>query len=482
MTPTNERANKAITTRRGDAARMASWWARCALTIPPIAAVAALAVIAAGNTQWSSDPWRTARSAILWGTCVFILASRAWIVTTLERLSSASTGFRGSAPVGSMGGISAVLLAGMPLLLIVVAGEMIPAEGRVTRNARLLLLAPVCLLVLADWYRVRRELMRASLEAGPGQPGAHPETVVEDLLFRVTWIAGCTLTLLAITNALWSDKVRWQAMRPFLYSASLIYLVILWQSHGAAGKLLSQLPRAVRDRYRRKRAFTKRRAREVTLRSHFATRNWVRDDDRDRDRSASTRMIIEALKLRDGMRVAEVGCGGGYFALRMAEHVGRTGRVFATDVETELVARLGEIARRRRLVQLRALAVDRYEPLRGIASLDRVLAANVYLFNTAREAEGRAWLEQFAQALRPGGILVIYSDFVHEAGWVASPEWPPLAAAEADAQVLLRWAAPWFDLEADVATPPPARPLAAHERTGYLLALRRREGGDRPAG
>ena len=44
---------------------------------PPLVAVAALVVVAAGNTMWSAHVhWRTLRGMILWGACVLILAAR----------------------------------------------------------------------------------------------------------------------------------------------------------------------------------------------------------------------------------------------------------------------------------------------------------------------------------------------------------------------------------------------------------------------
>src|SRR5688572_28074221 len=43
--------------------------------------------------------------------------------------------------------------------------------------------------------------------------------------------------------------------------------------------------------------------------------------------------IFQALGLRDGSRVADVGAGPGVFAVAMARVVGKTGRVFAIDVD-----------------------------------------------------------------------------------------------------------------------------------------------------
>ena len=460
-----------------------TWLFRSALSFPPIVAVTALAFVAAGNTLWSGAPWRSVRSAVLWCAFMLILMARAWLARTKNRVLPPSLSER--APTdGWTGSLPAVAFIGLALLAVIVLGELFPGEGRASRNARLLVLAPACVIVLADWRRVRRELLTSNLRTGAegrGRgaesaewDGLRAEIATENLLFQCTWIAACALSFLAIANALWGDHEVWLTARPFAYSVVLIYFASLWRSHGASGELLSRLRHAAGDEYRRARALRRRSAEETILREHFLSRNWAIDDDAARDRTPSTGLILDALALRDGMRVADVGAGGGYFALEMAERVGPVGEVVATDVAVEFVSRLRERVRRRELTNVQVNLVDRQFPLHGVESLDRVLLANLYLFSPAREAQGRAWLEHLAQSLRPGGKLVLYSDFVHDAGWVASPEWPPLAAPEADPQVLLEWSASWFDLEADVPLPPPCHPLAPNERPGYLLVLRRR--------
>ena len=50
--------------------------------------------------------------------------------------------------------------------------------------------------------------------------------------------------------------------------------------------------------------------------------------------------VIETLDLRPGDRVAEIGAGDGYWLARLSEAVGPEGRVYAVEVEAELVAAL----------------------------------------------------------------------------------------------------------------------------------------------
>src|SRR5262250_1992668 len=59
-----------------------------------------------------------------------------------------------------------------------------------------------------------------------------------------------------------------------------------------------------------------------------------------RDRSQQPERVIAALNLKPGDRVADLGAGGGYFTFRLADAVGPTGRVFAVDVDDDMLAYL----------------------------------------------------------------------------------------------------------------------------------------------
>lgn len=50
--------------------------------------------------------------------------------------------------------------------------------------------------------------------------------------------------------------------------------------------------------------------------------------------------VLDSLGDLEGLVVADIGCGEGYFTLRLLERVGPTGHVFATDIQKELLAEL----------------------------------------------------------------------------------------------------------------------------------------------
>jgi len=57
----------------------------------------------------------------------------------------------------------------------------------------------------------------------------------------------------------------------------------------------------------------------------------------DRDEWQQPDRIMDALQIADGSRVADIGAGGGWFTVRLARRVGQNGRVYAEDVQMQMI-------------------------------------------------------------------------------------------------------------------------------------------------
>lgn len=112
--------------------------------------------------------------------------------------------------------------------------------------------------------------------------------------------------------------------------------------------------------------------------------------------------ILRALHLTPTLRVADVGAGTGYFAVRLARAVS-DGTVTATDVEPRMVQSLNERAAREGLHNL--TAAQAVSPRCGLAprSADRVLVAHVW----HHHPDVAAFAQDLAASLRPDGRLFI---------------------------------------------------------------------------
>jgi ubiquinone/menaquinone biosynthesis C-methylase UbiE len=123
----------------------------------------------------------------------------------------------------------------------------------------------------------------------------------------------------------------------------------------------------------------------------------------DREKYQRPDQIMDHLGIGEGSLVADLGAGGGWFTIRLARRVGPNGRVYAQDIQPEMI---GSIERR---VQREGLK-DRVEMVLGKASdpnlpvpVDVVLIVDAYHEMT----DPVALLKNVRKSLRPGGRVGI---------------------------------------------------------------------------
>jgi arsenite methyltransferase len=126
-------------------------------------------------------------------------------------------------------------------------------------------------------------------------------------------------------------------------------------------------------------------------------------EDPARDEYQKPHDVVMALGLKDGDRIADIGAGSGYFALRFAHHVGATGRVYAVDISADMIAHVNEGARAAKLTNVQTVLARPDDPTLPAASVDRV-----FICDTWHHIENRgAYAEKLLKILRPGGRVVI---------------------------------------------------------------------------
>jgi SAM-dependent methyltransferase len=131
-------------------------------------------------------------------------------------------------------------------------------------------------------------------------------------------------------------------------------------------------------------------------------------DARDRDSWQKPESVLDALGLGESSLVADVGAGTGYFSARLAKRVPK-GRVFAVDVEPDMVRYLGERAKREGLTNVVAVQGAPNDPNLP-EPVDVVLVVDTLHHIDARDA----YFVKLRDKLRPGGRIVIV-DFLPEA-------------------------------------------------------------------
>ena len=137
----------------------------------------------------------------------------------------------------------------------------------------------------------------------------------------------------------------------------------------------------------------------------------AQDSGAARDQWQRPQEVMDALGIRAGTAVADVGCGSGYFTFNLAERVGPQGEVYAEDIDEKEVAGIRRRAEAEGLTQVRSIVGVADDPGLPAASLDAILVVNSY----HEWREYAKMLQHLSGALKPGGLLAII-DGVAEAG------------------------------------------------------------------
>lgn len=128
---------------------------------------------------------------------------------------------------------------------------------------------------------------------------------------------------------------------------------------------------------------------------------WLERPEREAEEATSR--AVEALELRAGMTVADIGAGSGYYTVRMARKVGPSGRVYATDIQRGMLDILQRRVTAERLDNVVPVLGGVDDPRLPPASIDLALMVDVYHELSAPQA----FVRRLKDALKPDGRLVL---------------------------------------------------------------------------
>jgi len=123
----------------------------------------------------------------------------------------------------------------------------------------------------------------------------------------------------------------------------------------------------------------------------------------EREAEEAPRKAIAELRLRPGQVVADIGAGSGYYTMLLSAAVGPRGRVYATDIQPEMLALIRK--------KLENTAVPNVELVLGTATESRLpdaaidLAVMVDVYHEL--AQPQAFLQSLRRAIKPDGRLVL---------------------------------------------------------------------------
>jgi SAM-dependent methyltransferase len=123
----------------------------------------------------------------------------------------------------------------------------------------------------------------------------------------------------------------------------------------------------------------------------------------DRDQTEQPEKVLDALQIRQGSTVADVGAGVGYFTWRLARRVGPQGKVIAVDVQQKMLDLLAENLRQRQISNVELVLGGVKDPRLPEGAVDLVLLVDVY----HEFSEPEAMMTAIRRSLKPDGRVVL---------------------------------------------------------------------------
>ncbi len=141
--------------------------------------------------------------------------------------------------------------------------------------------------------------------------------------------------------------------------------------------------------------------RELAQVMSFHGAPWLERPEREEEERLTT--LVDALKIKPGDTVADLGAGSGVITLMMATRVGEAGKVYAIDIQQEMLDLLADKTNRLNLKQVELVLGTEKNPKLPAASLDLLLMVDVY----HEFAFPYEMMVEIAKSMKPGGRVVL---------------------------------------------------------------------------
>ena len=128
---------------------------------------------------------------------------------------------------------------------------------------------------------------------------------------------------------------------------------------------------------------------------------WLERSERDLEEQPDVALAV--LKIPKGASVADIGAGSGYITEKLAARVGPEGRVFANDVQPQMLQILSRRLAIRQITNVTLVQGTIDDPKLAPASVDLELMVDVY----HELSQPQTMLRHLKAALKPGGRLVL---------------------------------------------------------------------------
>lgn len=133
----------------------------------------------------------------------------------------------------------------------------------------------------------------------------------------------------------------------------------------------------------------------------FEKAEWLEREGREE--LEKPEVVLQAMALKEGMTVGEIGAGTGFFSRRIAKAVGPTGKVYAQDIQPEMLEMLKQHAAKEGITNIVPVLGTETDPKLPAGKIDRLLLVDVY----HEFQKPKPMLAALRKVLAPGGTVTL---------------------------------------------------------------------------
>ncbi|QDU77122.1 Ubiquinone/menaquinone biosynthesis C-methyltransferase UbiE [Bremerella volcania] len=141
--------------------------------------------------------------------------------------------------------------------------------------------------------------------------------------------------------------------------------------------------------------------REIAQTMHYNGAPWLIRESRQREEDCQK--MLENLGVKPGMTICDMGCGNGFYSLKLAEMVGKEGKILAVDIQPEMLRLLKARAEEEGIENIELILGELDNPKLPEGKVDLILCVDVY-HEFSHPVEMLAGMRQ---SLKPDGKIVL---------------------------------------------------------------------------
>ena len=175
--------------------------------------------------------------------------------------------------------------------------------------------------------------------------------------------------------------------------------------------------------------------RRIAQTMHYSGAEWLTRDNREQEERCS--LMLANLGLKQGMTICDMGCGNGFYTLQLAKMTGETGRVYAVDIQPEMLRLLKRRADEQNVHNITPVLGTLTDPKLPKGKIDMILLVDVY----HEFSHPEQMLAAMRDALSPTGVCALVEFRAEDPNVPIKPE-----HKMSKEQILKEWPASGFKL------------------------------------